>query len=110
MNTERRGRPKEQLPQEALRVFTREYKDEDGVKNIWKYDLDKWDHGPVEVEIIYPKDWKSSLDLKKIADKQAKKMAKKLDGKVAKSKMKYLNPSNGKMVSYSRAKTLGIIN
>lgn len=109
MSTERRGRPKEKPPQEVLRKFTREYEDADGVKRIWKYDLDKWDRGPLEVEIVYPKDWKSPMDLRKIAKKEAKKMAKKLDGKVAKSKMKYLNPVNGKMISYGRAKQLGII-
>lgn len=110
MIEERRGRPKEKPPQEVLRKFTREYVDIDGVKSIWKYDLDKWDRGPLEVDIFYPKDWKSPIDLKKIATKQAKKMAKKLNGKIAKSKMRYLNPSSGKMISYSRAKTLGIIN
>jgi hypothetical protein len=103
-NKERRGRPKLEI-QETPRKYTREFIDDEGVKKIWKYDLDKFPNGPIEVELIYPKDWVSYED----RVKQAKKLEKKLNGKLPKSKMKYLNPTNGKMVSYSRAKTLGII-
>jgi hypothetical protein len=104
MNVERRGRPKLEI-QETPRNYTREFIDDEGVKTIWKYDLDKFTNGPVEVDIIYPKDWISYED----RAKKAKKLTKQLNGKVPKSKMKYLNPSTGKMVNYGRAKQLGII-
>ena len=39
------------------RKFQHEYKDSDGSVSIWKYDLDKFSRGPVEVEIVYPKDF-----------------------------------------------------
>ena len=105
MSIERRGRPKEQPPQEVLRKYSREFTDAEGVKTIWKYDLDRFANGPVEVDIVYPKDWISYED----RAKKAKKLAKQLNGKVPKSKMKYLNSDTGKMVSYGRAKQLGII-
>jgi len=105
MSIERRGRPKEQPPQEVLRKYSREFIDDEGIKTVWKYDLDKFANGPVEVDIIYPKDWISYED----RAKKAKKLAKQLNGKVPKSKMKYLNSDTGKMVSYGRAKQLGII-
>jgi hypothetical protein len=101
MNTERRGRPKS-LPTdftELPRKFTREMApDSDGVIALWKYDLDKTDKGPVEVELIYPKGFKSSQE--------------KIDENNAKLPLKYreyINPSNGKIVGYARAKSLGII-
>lgn len=105
MSIERRGRPKEQPPQEVLRKYSREFTDDEGIKTIWKYDLDRFANGPVEVDIIYPKDWIPYED----RAKKAKKLAKQLNGKVPKSKMKYLNPTTGKMVNYGRAKHLGII-
>lgn len=103
-NKERRGRPKLEI-QETPRKYNREFIDDEGVKSIWKYDLDKFSNGPIEVELIYPKDWEPYED----RIKKAKKLAKQLNGKLPKSKMKYLNPVNGKMVTYSRAKQLGII-
>jgi hypothetical protein len=101
MNTERRGRPKSSPtdPTELPRKFTREMApDSDGVIALWKYDLDKTDKGPVEVELIYPKGFKSSQE--------------KIDENNAKLPLKYreyINPSNGKIVGYARAKSLGII-
>jgi hypothetical protein len=101
MNTERRGRPKSSPtdPTELPRKFTREMApDSDGVTALWKYDLDKTDRGPIEVELIYPKGFKSSQE--------------KIDENNAKLPLKYreyINPSNGKIVGYARAKALGII-
>jgi hypothetical protein len=81
------------------RKFQHEYKDSDGSVSIWKYDLDKFSRGPVEVEIVYPKDFLTP-------DQQLKKANKKLP----KSQQQFLNPANGRMVGYYRAKTLGLVN
>ena len=51
MNTERRGRPKLEIA-EAPRKFTREYIDNEGIRTVWKFDLDKFDRGPIEVELF----------------------------------------------------------
>ena len=101
MSIERRGRPKS-LPIDPLelpRKFTREMSpDPEGVISLWKYDLDKNDRGPIEVELIYPKNYKSPQE--------------KRDENNAKLPLKYreyINPNNGKKVGYARAKSLGII-
>lgn len=80
------------------RKYQHQFKDEDGTISIWKYDLDKFTRGPVEVEIVYPKDYLSP-------EQQVKKANKKLP----KSKQQFLNPVTGKMVGYYRAKTLGLV-
>ena len=49
---ERRGRPKEQPPQEKLSKFIRVYEDEDMIET-WIYNLDKFTRGPIEVDIKY---------------------------------------------------------
>ena len=48
-NKERRGRPKLEVV-ETPRKFTRVYEHEDSTV-IWKFDLDKFDKGPIDVEI-----------------------------------------------------------
>ena len=48
---------KKQEELEQSRKFVRERIDSEGVKHIWKYNLDKFKNGPYEVEIIYPKDF-----------------------------------------------------
>jgi hypothetical protein len=49
---ERRGRPKETQPVDQPRKFNRVYEDEDTIET-WKYDIDKFDKGPIEVDIKY---------------------------------------------------------
>ena len=49
---ERRGRPKETQQIDQPRKFNRVYEDENAVET-WKYDLDKFDKGPIEVDIKY---------------------------------------------------------
>ena len=89
---------KKQEELEQSRTFIRERIDSDGVRHIWKYNLDKFKNGPYEVEMIYPKDFLT------VADKINKE-----NKKLPKSQQKFLNPDNGRMVGYYRAKTLGII-
>lgn len=80
------------------RKFQREFKDSDGTISIWKYNLDKFERGPIEVEIVYPKDFLTP-------EQELKKANKKLP----KSQQQFLNPANGKMIGYYRAKTLGLV-
>lgn len=77
---------------------TVEYKNSDGTTDIWKYDPNLNDRGPYEVEIIYPKNYKSPLDLLENSNDN-----------LPLTKRKYINPANGKLVSYQRAKTLNLI-
>jgi len=96
-----RGRPKniENLPNNIVpkRQFTREYKNHDGGKDIWVYDLDKFSNGPISVETIYVKN--SIVSTPSIINYS----------KLSLSQRKWINPSNGKEVGYQRAKNLGLI-
>ena len=101
MSIERRGRPKSLPtdPSELPRKFTREMSpDPEGVISLWKYDLDKTNRCPIEVELIYPKNYKSPQE--------------KRDENNAKLPLKYreyYNYETGKLVGHVRAKALGII-
>ena len=74
------------------------YKNEDGTDMIWKYDLSKSDRGPYEVEVIYPKSFKTQHE---IMEEQ--------NNKIPLTQRKYINPANGKFVGYQRAKALNLI-
>ena len=80
-----------------LRKFTKEFTSSDGTKSIWKYNLDKQPNGPYEVEQVYSKDYVS------VEDKFEKE-----NKKVSKYQQKFINPVNGRTISYYRAKTLGL--
>jgi len=95
---ETRGRPKEQNIEDSPRKFEKHYIDDDGVTVIWKYDLDKVPNGPISVENTYPKNWKSSSD--KLEDSNKK---------LPITQQSWVNPANGKLVGYGRAKQLGLI-
>ena len=56
-----RGRPKLEV-QETPDKYTREYTDIDGVRRVWKFDVNKNDKGPYEVELFYPKGYESPID------------------------------------------------
>jgi hypothetical protein len=75
-----------------MRQFTRTYIDDDGTTHTWKYDLDKFNRGPIETTVTYLKEYLTE------------------SGKVKDNKIdqKYLNPANGKYVSYQRARMLGL--
>lgn len=99
---ERRGRPKklETLIEEGTivmqRQFTREFKNDDGTIDVWKYDLDKFPNGPISTEIVYPKNFEyinAKLD----------------NSQLPLTQQKWINPANGKEVGYTRAKNLGLI-
>jgi hypothetical protein len=82
----------------TLRQYQREFINDDGTTEIWKYDLDKFNKGPIESTTIYPKSYKSPLDIIKAKNKD-----------VPLTKQQWFNPANGKMVGYTRAKALNLI-
>jgi hypothetical protein len=91
----KKGRPTDPVPTEPLRKFTREFQDHTGHRSVWTYDLDKNPNGPIMTEQFYPKGSKEEPN--------------ETDESIPKTKRKYLNPKNGKMVSYLRAKELKLI-
>ena len=97
---ERRGRPKETHFEDTPRQFERVFKDPDGVISTWKYDLDKQPNGPIEVNNEYPKDFKPETEDEKL-EKQNKDLPL--------TKRQWINPANGKLVGYTRAKALNLI-
>jgi hypothetical protein len=80
------------------KIYQFQFKDSDGVITIWKYNLHKNQRGPVEVELVYPKDYQT-VEQRLNMDNSS----------LPKTKQQYLNPNNGKMVGYYRAKTLGLV-
>jgi len=88
-----RGRPKIE-EREPQRIFSKTYVDDDGVKEIWYYNLDKFLNGPVKVDIIYPAKYKSFVEINE---------------ELPPTKRKYFNPETEDYVGYGRAKQLGLI-
>jgi hypothetical protein len=83
---ERRGRPTETQPVDQPRKFSRVYEDDNTVET-WKYDLDKFDKGPIEVDIKY----------KPGAEKRLKQQVKEaLQQKKVARQMKKINERNKK--------------
>jgi hypothetical protein len=78
---EKRGRPKEPEVVDAPRKFTKTYEDEDTIET-WTYDLNKFDKGPILVEIKYkngidkPKNWNKIAKQAKDDRRQARQMKK----------------------------------
>lgn len=91
-----RGRPKKLVNTNTesvdLTKFTRKYTNEDGSVDTWYYDLNLRKSGPVSVEF-----------------EPSQSMAQVFEDKIPKSQKKYLNPINGKMVSYCRARQLNLV-
>jgi hypothetical protein len=70
---ERRGRPKEIIHEPSPSKFTRVYEDEYTIET-WKFDLKKFDKGPIEVDIKYKAGAEKALKLKAKEAKQQKKI------------------------------------
>ena len=79
-------------------IVTKTFKSIDGVISTWYYEKDRLNLGPFKVEIKYPDDWTSQEEDLKKSNK-----------KVAKTNQRFINPKNGKEVSYQRAKALGLV-
>lgn len=110
---ERRGRPKEIIPQESLIKYERVFEDEDVIET-WSYDL-TIRKSPINVDIKYKngqdKKWdKMQKEVRRISS-ETRRIAKVQEGKEIElpiTKRTWLAPS-GKMVGYTRAKNLGLI-
>jgi hypothetical protein len=97
---ENRGRPKindKPLEGKYKRVFPT---DEDGTIMTWYYDTDRTISGPVKVDISYPKGYDFRTLEERLRDENKE---------LPKTKRRYLNPANDKLVGYARARALGII-
>jgi hypothetical protein len=79
-------------------IVTKTFKSIDGVISTWYYEKDRLNLGPFKVEIKYPDNYTSlEEDIKK------------KNKKVSKTNQRFINPKNGKEISYQRAKTLGLV-
>jgi hypothetical protein len=72
-----RGRPKETPIDSKPTKFTRVYEDELTIET-WKFDLNKFDKGPIEVDIKYKAGAEKKLKLQAKEAKQAKKIARQM--------------------------------
>jgi hypothetical protein len=68
-----RGRPKETQSEDQPRKFTRVYEDDNSIET-WKFDLDKFDRGPIEVDIKYKAGAEKRLKQQAKETKQIKKV------------------------------------
>ena len=74
---ERRGRPKTIVHIDHPRKFSRVYEDELTIET-WKFDLDKFNRGPIEVDIKYKAGAEKAIKLQANEVKQQKKVAKQM--------------------------------
>ena len=72
-----RGRPKEIIDEPKPTKFERRYEDEDTVE-IWKFDLKKFDKGPIEVNITYKAGAEKRIKQRNKDAKQEKKIARQM--------------------------------
>jgi hypothetical protein len=72
-----RGRPKEQVLEDQPRKFIRIYEDEDTIET-WKFDLNKFDRGPIEVDIKYKAGAEKRIKQSAKDAKQQKKTARQM--------------------------------
>lgn len=100
----RRGRPtidkdQQQVDQFKANIFTKDFKNADGTVDRWYFDLNKYPRGAYKTEMdIYNKE--PMPEDKKVAMSQED---------LPKTKRQYINPNNGKLVGYTRARMLGLI-
>jgi hypothetical protein len=78
--------------------FSVEFVDADGIKSIWKYDLDVTTSGPISTEQIFPKNMEIVVEEEVISNES-----------LPMSKRKYWSEVTQKWVGYTRAYALGLI-
>jgi hypothetical protein len=88
------GRPTSAPMAEKPTKYTREYTSEDGSSEIWYFNSEITQKGPVSVEMKHVKKYKS------FDEEQAE---------LPLTKRQFFNEANGKYVGYTRAKALGIL-
>ena len=99
-----RGRPsidkdQQQIDQFKANIYTKDFKNADGTTDRWYYNLNKYPNGPYKTECdIYNKE--PMPENKQVVISQES---------LPKTKRQYINPNNGKLVGYTRARMLGLI-
>jgi len=81
------------LPIPTPGIFTKTYTEKSGIIHIWYFNYGKFDRGPFKVEIKYPEGYESFEEQ---------------NDNLPITQQKFLNPSNNKLVGYSRAVQLGL--
>jgi hypothetical protein len=74
---ERRGRPSTIVQEPTTRKFSRVYEDEE-TTTTWTFDLDKFDRGPVSVDIKYKVGAEKASKARAKETKQIKKTARQM--------------------------------
>jgi hypothetical protein len=99
-----RGRPsidkdQQQVDQFKANIFTKDFKNADGTVDRWYFDLNRYPRGAYKTEMdIFNKE--PMPENKKVVVNQED---------LPKTKRQYINPNNGKLVGYTRARMLGLI-
>lgn len=104
-------------------IYQREFKNKDGSRDIWFYNLDKCKYGPIRVEYNIVGEYKETVEPKytskgkiekekkgkksQVVDLDRDSLVNNMD--VKKTKRLYIHPTNGKIISYTRAHNLGLI-
>jgi len=78
--------------------FSVEFVDADGIKSIWKYDLDITTNGPISTEQMLPKNMEITIEEEVT-----------LNDSLPMSKRKYWSEATQKWVGYTRAYALGLL-
>jgi hypothetical protein len=78
--------------------FSVEFVDADGIKSIWKYDLDITTSGPISTEQMLPKNMEITIEEEVT-----------LNDSLPMSKRKYWSEATQKWVGYTRAYALGLL-
>lgn len=95
------GRPSEGKVEDTPTIYTRTHYDKDGCIQVWHYNHEKYPNNPLwQVEITYPEGYFPDEESTPI-DPTSESLPK--------TKRMYMNPSNNKLVGYTRAKALGLI-
>jgi hypothetical protein len=84
--------------EEVKTKFTREFIDDDGIKSIWKYDLNITTSGPISTEQIFPKNMEIIVEEEII-----------LNESLPMSKRKFWSEATQKWVGYTRGLALGLV-
>ena len=74
---ERRGRPTLTIQETPPHKFTRVYEDDETIET-WTFDLDKFDKGPISVDIKYKVGADKAIKLRAKEAKQQKKIARQM--------------------------------
>ena len=80
-----------------MKKFSVEFVDADGIKSVWKYDLDVTTSGPISAEQMLPKNMEITVEEETPNES------------LPASKRKYWSEATQKWVGYTRAYSLGLL-